>query len=138
MVARSGWEGDIDIGSTGLRAAELIHKTRARVEGPPILVERNVEGIWIMVKDILTAIAMVDICIDNSYLLNSILMTEVSYHDSFCINGTKASNAVNHLHCVVPWRAHQGKSSFNLSLHNRFCCSNSAARGDPMSICYPR
>ena len=90
-----------------------------------------------MVKDILTTIAMVDICIYNGHPLNPILMTEVSYHDSFCINGTKASNAVNHFHCVVPWWPHQGKGSFNLSLHNRFCRSNSTTCGDPMSICYP-
>ena len=79
--------------------------------------ERNIKHVGVVVKNILAAVAVVYVRIDNGNFFNAVAAPQIFNHYGFNINGTKTADAMYNTHGVVSRRAYKRKRTLNFAAH---------------------
>ena len=133
-VCCSGRQRNIDRRHQGGGAAGFTRKTGPRIQSAPILMERNKQGVRIMVINILGSIAMMHIRIDDRHPAQAILFPQRFNHHRFDVDGAKPPGSVHHPHRMVAGRAHQRKRPGRFTAQHRFCSRDRSASRHPVCI----
>ena len=78
-------------------------KSRSGIKGPAILMEGYEEYIGVVPENILSPIAVVDIGVDDCYLLMAMLGPEVLYHYCHVVDIAKSPVSMCYPHGVMAW-----------------------------------
>jgi len=97
--------------------------------------EGYAEYIGVVPEDLLSPVAMMNICIDDCDLLVAVLRPQVLDKDGHIIDIAKAPVAVHNAHAMVARWTNQCKTVFYLSLLQCISQGEGAACRDEMSLC---
>ena len=123
---------DIDGRSQSVGPAEVFTKAGSRIKSPAILMNRYAQNIRIIPINILCAVPVMTIGINDGNFFYAIGMTDILNHDCFYVDVAEASRAVRHKHGVMSGRSHQRKGVVHLACKNFLGCGDRAAGGDKM------
>ena len=95
-------------------AAAFLRETRSGVQGAPVLMQGNEQGVRVVPENILAAVAVVHVRIHNGNAQGAaigarIMIADVLHHDGFVIDIAEAAVAVHHAHGMVARGPYQCK-----------------------------
>ncbi len=134
LIGGIGRQGNIDGRPPGRRPAQLLDKTAARVERPPVLMKRDKKDIGIMVKNLLGTVAMVHICVNDGDPPDPIFAPQIFNHDRLIVDIAKTAVAVGHGHGMVARRSDDRKAVFDLFFHIGIADDEGPASRDLVSL----
>ena len=139
LVRSFGRQGDVDGAPKRPGAAAFLRKTRSGVQGAPVLMQGNEQGVRIVPENVLAAVAVVYVRIHNGNAQGPavgewIMIADVLHHDGFVIDIAEATVAVHHAHGVVARRPYQGKGPLFAPLKHQPGRADSPARRSQMRI----
>ena len=127
-------QGDVDRRSQGIGPAELVGEARARVEGPAVLVDGDVERVGVVPVDVLRAVAVVAVRVDDGDPLVAVLAPEVLDHDGLDVDVAEAAGPVDDAHGVVPRRPDQREGLVDLACEHLLGRRDGAAGRDQVGL----
>ena len=127
-------QGDVDRRPQGIGAAELVGEARARVEGPPVLVDGDVERVRVVPVDVLGAVAVVAVRVDDGDALVAVFAADVLDHDGLDVDVAEAAGPMDDAHGVVPRGPHQREGIVHLAGEHLLGRRDGASRRDQMAL----
>jgi len=134
LICGSGRQRHIQCAGKGLGAPHLIDESGAGIEGVPVLVEGDAEHIRIVPEDLLGAVAVVHIGIDDGNPLVAVPGPKIIDQDRHVVDVAEAPVAVHHPHAVVAWRPDQGEAIPDLPPLEGIGQGEGAARSDEVGL----
>ncbi len=95
-----------------------MEEAAAGIKGSAVLVQGDEKGVRIVIEDILGAVAVVAVGIDDGDFPYPVVTADIFDHDRLDIDDAKAAVAKNRLHGVMTWRADDGEGLFRLLFHD--------------------
>ena len=127
-----GRQGIIDRGADGCRSAHFVGKAGAGVKGSAVLMEGNEQRVRIMPVNVLRAVPMMTVGIDDGHPLKGIGLSKVFDHDGFDVYIAKSPGPMNDPHGMMARRSDQRESPIHRFVHNGSADGFGAAGADKM------
>ena len=113
-----GRQGNINGCAQSVGAAEIVDKACSRIKCSSILMHGDAQNIRIIPVNILGAVAVMTIRIDNGNSFDAEFMTDIFDHHGFNVDIAEAACAVGDQHGMMAGRTHQGKGIVYLAGQN--------------------
>src|SRR5262249_24559140 len=115
FITGTGWQRHIHGVALTTSRARFRRRASARVEG--ILVRAKVEDTGVRFEDVLCAVAVVHVPVDDQNVVEPMLLLEIARQNGDIIEQTKTHGAVGLR--MVPWRPYSTEHLRHLAAHHR-------------------
>ena len=133
-VGGPGRQRDVHGHSQGVGPPELVMEAGARVQGAPVLMNRDEQRVGIVPEDVLRTVPVVAVRVDDGDPLRTVDLADVLDHDGLDVHVAEAAGAVDHAHRMVAGGPDEGKGVVHLLLQDPVRRRDRAARRDEVGF----